>query len=100
MSGRPRIAARLNDVRAVGTGAESRVRFLVDVLSRIRCSCSQPDVTLRYIKFSAVPLLSRPAVSTQVDDNLATLAEVRLSAGQPRLDELERGYGLARGPIP
>jgi hypothetical protein len=47
-----------------------------------------------------VPLLGRPAVSTQVDDNLATLAEVRLSAGEPRLEELERGYGLARGPHP
>jgi hypothetical protein len=44
--------------------------------------------------------LEWPAASTQVDGNLTILAEVRLSAGESRLDELERGYGLARRPIP
>jgi hypothetical protein len=33
-------------------------------------------------------------------DNLTILAEIRLFADESRLDELERGYGLARRPIP
>ena len=41
-----------------------------------------------------------PAASTQVDGNLAILAEVRLFAGESRLDELERGDGVARRPVP
>jgi hypothetical protein len=87
---------------AISVLGKSTILFWPMLLSRVCCSRSQPVVTLRYIAkfFGPVPLLGRPAVSTQVDDNLATLAEVRLSAGEPRLDELERGYGLARGPIP
>jgi len=44
--------------------------------------------------------LEWPAASTQVDGNLAILAEVRLFAGESRLDELERGDGVARRPVP
>jgi len=82
--------------------AEILSSFLADasvegLLQSLTAGC---DPSLHSEVLRPVPLLSRPAVSTQVDDNLATLAEVRLSAGEPRLDELERGYGLARGPIP
>ena len=43
---------------------------------------------------------TRLAASTQVDRNLAVLAEVRLTADQPRLDELEHADDLAGRSIP
>jgi hypothetical protein len=40
------------------------------------------------------------ARSAHIYGRFAILAEVRLFASELRLDELERGHGLARQPIP